>query len=315
MALARLALALVVAYLAATAFFPALALGRWTRAGVLVVVEAPVLLSPLLVPARAPLLRFLAALNATALAVKLYDLHVSAGRGPRPTLATFLAFLPNVGSVVLRKLDDEPCPPRRANLRHFALGMVGLAAGGAVMVGLFRLDWDGVPFAVEHCAKVLAFYLALIPGTAAAAALWRLGGGRTREFMDAPYLARTPADFWRRYNRPAQQFLYENVFKPAGGLRWPILATLVTFAVSALVHEYVFGIVIGTVQGYQTAFFMLQGCAVAATVRVRPAGWRAAPWMTGTLAFNLASSVLFFASMNGVVPFYSRGLPAWLEGW
>jgi hypothetical protein len=28
--------------------------------------------------------------------------------------------------------------------------------------------------------------------------------------------------------------------------------------------------------------------------------------------FNLLSSVLFFASMNGLVSFYSGGLPAWL---
>jgi hypothetical protein len=33
------------------------------------------------------------------------------------------------------------------------------------------------------------------------------------------------------------------------------------------------------------------------------------------LTFNVASSVLFFASIHGLVPFYARGLPAWLEGW
>jgi hypothetical protein len=33
----------------------------------------------------------------------------------------------------------------------------------------------------------------------------------------------------------------------------------------------------------------------------------------GTFLFNLASSVLFFASMNGVVRFYSHGLPTWLQ--
>lgn len=110
----------------------------------------------------------------------------------------------------------------------------------------------------------------------------------------------------------AQQFFYEDVFKPAGGLRFPVRATLVTFAFSALVHEYVFGIAIGRVQGYQTAFFLLQGVATAATVRVKVRGWTAALWFAGTFAFNLASSVLFFASTNAVLPFYSRGLPAWL---
>jgi len=66
---------------------------------------------------------------------------------------------------------------------------------------------------------------------------------------------------------------------------------------------------------YQTAFFLLQGVAVVGTARVNTSGWRAVPWTVGTLAFNLASSVLFFASIHGLVPFYALGLPAWLEGW
>jgi hypothetical protein len=54
---------------------------------------------------------------------------------------------------------------------------------------------------------------------------------------------------------------------------------------------------------------------VAATARVKARGWRAVSWTAGTLGFNFVSSVLFFASMNGLVPFYSRGLPVWLGGW
>jgi hypothetical protein len=68
------------------------------------------------------------------------------------------------------------------------------------------------------------------------------------------------------------------------------------------------------VQGYQTGFFLLQGVAVAATARIKARGWRAVPWTAATFGFNLLSSVLFFASMNGLVPFYARGLPAWLGG-
>jgi hypothetical protein len=111
-----------------------------------------------------------------------------------------------------------------------------------------------------------------------------------------------------------QQFFWEDVVKPAGGLRAPIRTTLLVFTLSAILHEYLFGIAIGSVQGYQTAFFLLQGVAVAATARIKPTGWRAAPWPAGTLVFNLLSSVLFFASMNGLVPFYSRALPLWRGG-
>jgi hypothetical protein len=47
----------------------------------------------------------------------------------------------------------------------------------------------------------------------------------------------------------------------------------VTFAVSAVVHEYVFGVSLGRVQGYQTLFFLLQGLGVAATVRLQRRVW------------------------------------------
>ena len=76
-----------------------------------------------------------------------------------------------------------------------------------------------------------------------------------------------------------------------------------------------FGVAIGRVQGYQTLFSLLQGCAVAATARVKPKGWTVPLWISATLAFNLVSSVLFFASFHSVVGFYARGLPPWLEGW
>jgi hypothetical protein len=94
-----------------------------------------------------------------------------------------------------------------------------------------------------------------------------------------------------------------------------VRATLVTFAVSALVHEYVFGVLLGHVQGYQTLFFLLQGLGVAATIRIRPAGWRVCFGIGATWIFNLATSLLFFASVNGMFPFYSRGLPKWLAEW
>jgi D-alanyl-lipoteichoic acid acyltransferase DltB (MBOAT superfamily) len=133
--------------------------------------------------------------------------------------------------------------------------------------------------------------------------------------MANPLAATTPADFWRRYNRNMHQFFLKDVFVSVGGLRNPLRATLVVFVLSALMHEYIFGIAIGRVQGYQTSFFLIQGVAAAATARVKVGGLRALPWIVATLAFNLVTSVLFFASMNELVHFYDRGLPTWLSGW
>jgi hypothetical protein len=88
------------------------------------------------------------------------------------------------------------------------------------------------------------------------------------------------------------------------------------FGLSALLHELIFCAAIGRVQGYQTVFFALHGIASAMTLRVKVRkGWAAVPWIGATLAFNLASSVFFFASIHAVTPFYARGLPSWLQGW
>jgi hypothetical protein len=311
----RLAAAVALSYGIAIGSYPALLLpGRLGRYVVLTAC-GPVLVFPLLIPPGRPLLRFFAAVAAVMVAVKLYDVQCDRRRGSRPSLVPYASFLVNPFSLVRRRLADEPRPAAREDLSRFGRGALGLAAGIALLMGLFRVDWVGYPFLVEHVSKVTAFFVAVIFGLSALAALWRLAGGSARDYMDNPFVARTPADFWRRYNRPMHQFFWEDVFKPVGGLRAPTRATLLVFAASAVMHEYIFGIAVGRVQGYQTAFFLLQGAAVAATGRVRARGWRAVPWTAGTLGFNLVSSVLFFASMNGLVPFYSRGLPAWLAGW
>jgi len=133
--------------------------------------------------------------------------------------------------------------------------------------------------------------------------------------MRAPLLASTPADFWRRYNRPVQQFFHDDLFIPCGGRRFPVRWTFLTFVVSALIHEYVFGIILERVQGFQTAFFLIQGLGTIATLRVHPQG--AIRWVcvAATLAFNIVTSVVFFANLNQVVSFYSRPLPWPLAGW
>jgi hypothetical protein len=315
MTLASFILAVATAYLAALLFFPALRLETRKRTAALIGSGALIAVSPLWIPLYMRSVRFFAALNAIALLVKLYDLHLAAGQSIRPRFGAFGAFLPNLFSVVWKKLAGEPRPTLHQNLVHLAQASWKTVIAVAFSVWLFKRNWQGVPFILEHCAKAMAVFVALIPLSALGATLWRLAGGRARDFMDATLLAATPAQFWRRYNRPAQQFLYEDVFKPVGGFRSPVRATLVTFVVSALVHEYVFGITLGRVQGYQTVFFLLQGLAVAASVRWRPKGRRLWLWIGITLVFNLATSVFFFASINGVFPFYSQALPKWLAQW
>jgi len=316
MSVVFLLLSLVVAFSAAIGFIPALPLYTRKRTLYFLGVCIPIVLAPLVVPADAPFVRFLAAVSSLLIWMKLYDLHLDAERVSRLDRRPLLAFLlPAWGSMVFRKLENEPRPTQRDNWVRLASGLAGLAASVAVLSWLFRLDWSGRSFVIEHSSKAVCLLVALSPLGWTVMSIWRLAGGRARDFLNAPLVARTPADFWRRYNRPVEQFFFEDIFKRVGGFRSPARATLITFAISGLVHEYVFGIASGRARGYQMIFFLIHGCAVAATLRVRPRGWQAVPWIAATLAFNLVASVLFFANLNDVVPFYSRGLPEWLKLW
>jgi hypothetical protein len=300
--MAELALSLTVAYAAAAAFFLTLGAIRPLRTAALLALGGAALASPLLIPGEPPL-RLAAALNAIAVAVKLYDLHLDPGRAARFKFPSYLAYLPNCLDLVPRKN-----PPPKVNTRQDALRLAAglqLAGFGAVLTAVaFRVRWASFPFLFEHVMKVTAVYLAVAGAGLAAAAGWRLAGVAALDPMHHPELAPTPAEFWRRWNRPAQQFFYEDMFKPCGGLRAPVRGTLMTFAVSAAIHEYVFGASTGRVQGCQAAFFLLQGLATAVTLRVRPTGLLRVTLTALTLAFMLTSSVLFFQSVDDVVPFY-----------
>ncbi|WP_426305111.1 MBOAT family O-acyltransferase [Acidovorax facilis] len=306
-------------YLLAIACFPQLShRGKvsYARSGLLLGGWLLIVLSPWLIPAEESLARFLAAMGATLIAAKVIDACLDQRRKAPPTWKEFLTFLTNPFALVRRCLPLERPVPAHTNLLRLVLGSMGCAMGIALLNGLFRVDWQRWPFLLEHTSKVTALMVAIVSGLSAATALWRWSGGAAREYMDHPFAARTPADFWRRYNRNMQQFFWEDIFKPLRGHRTPVRTTLLVFGVSALLHELIFYAAIGRVQGYQTVFFALHGVASAMTLRVRARNvWAAIPWISATLAFNLTSSVLFFASIHQVTPFYARGLPEWLQGW
>ena len=305
-------------YVLAVACFPLVARLRATGAQTALLAGGCllILLSPWVIPAEQPLMRFLAAMSASIAAIKLIDAWLDQRRRSSLTWDEFVAFLANPFVLVRRCLPLERQVATRANVHRLIWGTAGCLVGIAVLRVLFYVDWQQWPFLVEHAAKVMALMVGIVSGLYAAAALWRSTGGAARDYMDHPFAAQTPADFWRRYNRNVQQFFWEDIFKPLRGRRTPVRTTLLVFGLSALLHEYIFFAAIGQVQGYQSVFFGLHGVAAAMTLRVRSRkGLAAVPWITATLAFNLASSVFFFASIHQVSPFYSRSLPAWLQGW
>jgi hypothetical protein len=295
--------AVVVAHMAAVAFFPAIGLRGPFRAAAWLVCSVVVALSPCLVPLRFREWRFLSTLVAIGLLTKMYDVFRSGDHGFRKGFAFYLTWLPNSFWLVVRRVP--PPHARRDDWKRLSAALIQTAAGVALLVRLFDRDWSRQPFALEHGAKVTATFCTVVSFSRMTAAAYRLSGRAALDPMLAPATAPTPAEFWRRWNRPAQQFLETYAFRPAGGVRDLVRATLVTFAVSAAIHEYVFGIAAGRVQGWQALFFLVQGVAAAASIRLRPTGWRRTVGQLLTFLFNLATSAFFFRSVNAVLQFYS----------
>lgn len=282
---------------------------RWIA---FVVLTVAILLLPLMVPAGYPIRRAALVFVSVTAALKLYDVHRATQLIRPPSWPAYLRFTVHPFTLVERKFIDEVQPPVRQNLICLARGLAIGVIGFALCLRFWQIDFADVPFAVEHVVKTVVLMALVFGVTEVVTAAWRLPGWRARPHLSNFFLARTPADFWRRYSRVISQFLHEDVFKHVGGRRAPVRATLIVFAVSGLIHEYAFGIVTERVQGYQMAFFMVQGLAVAATRRIKPKGSHAVLWTAGTIVFNLATSVLFFASVNQIWPFWSAGAPVFL---
>ena len=264
-----------------------------------------------MIPAEARIPRFLVAIFSGVLVLKLWDLHLGAERKIRPPLPEFLGFLANLPSLVHRRSGSERQPAPRENGVRLVKSLIEASLALVVLNLLNRLDWDLTPFLVEHLLKTSLFFVGATALFTALAAFFRVLGGYAPEPMIRPLLARTPADFWRRYNRWIGEGLREDLFLPIGGRRHPLLATLAVFAVSGILHEYLFFTALGRIQGYQLAFFALQGTAVALTLRAKPGRFIG---VGATFAFNALSSIFFFGSCHGLLPFYDRGLPEWLWG-
>lgn len=296
---------------AAGLYYPCLVPSRRARLGAVAALSPVLLALPLLVPdalAGARLVRFVLAVQAAAFISRMLDLDRGYALHGRPPLPAFAAFMLLPYHFVLRTVGDEQGRGRRGEALRLVRGLVEIALGLLLARGAFALALGETSFWLDHCVKLLAAYPVLDGACIALVSLMRVLGGRARDIYRDPIAARTPADFWRRYNRVYGEFLKEDVYRPLAARLHPAAAGLLTFLASGIMHEYVFGVAIGRVQGYQLAFFLLQGVGAVATMGWRPRGARAIVGVGLTLAFNLGTLVFFCASFDHVL----RG--AWYAG-
>jgi hypothetical protein len=170
-------------------------------------------------------------------------------------------------------------------------------------------------FLLDHLTKMLLFIVFVEAASQVQSALERLIGFSAAPTFHQTWLARTPAEFWFRFNQRVRQWLYVNVFVPCGGRRYPRAGIMAVFLVSAIFHEFFFALATSRLDGYQFAFFMLQAPAVILSPRLgrlaaRSLGARFAARGL-TLLWFAAISPLFFHGIDRVFPFFYASQP-WL---
>jgi hypothetical protein len=320
----------VVAFLAAAAAAYALALAlypisrlraRWVLplCGVL---TAATLGTPLLISAQQVVPRAFAALIAVDVFFKLVDFTRLRIRGPTAEIGwsefcQFLVPLPVLLVVHHRKRRS------RTGDRPWVGGFVRFAAGGslfAACVAALLMAGDSAAlrrsFLLDHVAKVILFLIAIESLSQGFWGLERLAGFDCGPIIAQSFLARTPSEFWRRYNQRVHDWLYFNVFVPAGGARAPVRGAIAVFLVSAALHELMFGIATSRFDGYQGAFFLLQAPAVILSGRAarRADSWGMAQTTLARAATALwlaVTSILFLHGVDRVFPMVYVSRP-WL---
>ena len=296
-------------HLLAGAMRATLALPRRPRFVVLTLAGTACFFAPLLLPTDplGPLI--FAAVTCPVMALKLIDLHVAAAWWRARPARLWWIWLPMPFVLVLRRHLEEPRRPRAESARLLLRGALEVA------LGLYVLEHLGgwhLPTWLDHVVRALAFYaIAFDGGFVVVCASLRLLGIHVMDFCRHPILSVTPADFWRRYNRPGGRFLYEDVFLPTGGRAHPLRGTLLVFAANGVMHEALSFLFVRELLGYQLAFFALHAAAVVLSFRIRPRGRGVWLGRALTFAFVMATSVLFLANLDAIRPgsIYPRGSP------
>jgi hypothetical protein len=188
-------------------------------------------------------------------------------------------------------------------------------AGGTIVLTSWlamRLIFDGPGrhgWLVNHLILLVGFVIVMTAFGQVNLGVWRLMGLHARPVMDRIWLARTPADFWRRWSWPIHLWLYRYVYLPRGGRRRFVGSVLAVFAFSGVLHEAIAFVAIGRITGHQSAFFGVSAAGVLASPLLESIGRYGVAGevliRSVTLVFLAASAALMFVTVDAVIPLYA----------
>lgn len=113
-------------------------------------------------------------------------------------------------------------------------------------------------FVIDHTFKLAMFVVSIQALASAIHATEQLAGFQTEPLVRRILASRSVADFWCRINTRVHKWFLDNVFNRVNGFRHPIRGICLSFLISGLFHEAMFGIATSRIDGYQLIFFLLQ---------------------------------------------------------
>jgi len=281
-----------------------------------------VLFAPLLIPAGMVGARALAAFLCIDLTFKMLDYSRQHRHRRRDAVrfagyARFLIPFPVLSVVFGQRERRLPIPrPRQKDVIGVLLAAALFAAAFGLVHAVSRIGAVKSSFLIDHTVKIAIFMLAIEALCHMLYGLERLAGFDTKPLIQNAFLSPTVAEFWCRFNTRVHAWYDLNIFRPTGGRRASARGVVLSFFISAALHELMFGIATSRFDGYQFAFFMLQAPAVLASRRLHrlaarggTVGKSVARFMTFTWLF--VTSMFFFHGVNRVFPFFYASEP-WL---
>jgi predicted DCC family thiol-disulfide oxidoreductase YuxK len=200
------------------------------------------------------------------LGCKWLTLGIATARGERvcPFRATaYLLAWPGMDATRFLSPDLPPRIPRIATLKMAMRGAIGILLGSILLFGVAHhatspilTGWTGM------FGMILILHFGLF---ALLNAAWRALRVDARPIMEQPLRSTSVAEFWgRRWNGAFNDLALGLVFRPVARRTGVAVVTLVAFAVSGLIHEFVISLPAGAGFGLPTGYFILQGLAILA---------------------------------------------------